>query len=34
MKVFDVPFVEELIQKLKATEVNMGRISETSDKFR
>jgi hypothetical protein len=33
MKVFDVPTPEELIQKLKATEVNMRRGSGTSVKI-
>jgi hypothetical protein len=32
MKAFDVPTGEELIQKLKATEVNMRRRSGTSEK--
>jgi hypothetical protein len=34
MIVFDVLTAEELIQKLKETEVNMGRRSGTSQKFR
>jgi hypothetical protein len=32
MKMFDVPTAEELIEKLKVTEVNMRRGSGTSEK--